>query len=329
MGQFLKRNEDVETKRTAVDGLCVDSNYIYYSYKLVGENTFFLRICGHDGTLVYNIPFKFYVRGIGKDDEGFLYVLCSDVNNSQVWKLDHNFNPVRKTCNNTSRHLGQPYAMLVTSNSVLVTTRAQKKICILDKDLDLCRYLSFQDLTPIGIVRFRNKYFFTTESAICVIEKGFVEEVEDIYPVIKIYATLKNGNLVTQNIKSGGGIKEIVVEKYEGVKTDYGVANFKSEDGIELRAICADDKYLYVTEKNENPNSDGGRVLCLDYRKGQLYLKHIYRNSCQECAPPNRCYPIVIAHHDSTIFFNQGRWESKFHLKKWNGTKIETVFDEL
>ena len=238
------------------------------------------------------------MRGIGKDNGGFLYVLCCDTTDSHVLKFDSTFTPVRRTCKNAAEHFGEPYGMLVTSEYVLVCARAKKKICILDKELNFHRFIKCND-APIGIAKIEDKYFFTTEAAICIIDQHDIDKVKE----------------------------RVKVENFECMMTENGGTEpFKSQ--IELRGICANEKYLYVTERD---TSVGGRVLCLEYHEGQLNLKSVYENTCQECTPPKRCCPIVIAHHNGTIIYSQGGWDRKFHLQKiiCNETESKTMIDEM
>ena len=104
----------------------VDDDYIYYSCtEEVPQNSLvkqtvierFLRKCDHKGNLIYSVYFKHFIRGIGMDNEGYLYVAT----NSKVIKLNKdNLKPVQRTHHESSKHLQDAYQLVVVPKYVLV-----------------------------------------------------------------------------------------------------------------------------------------------------------------------------------------------------------------
>ena len=261
---------------------------MYYSYiewltKNEGEK-WFLRKCEHNGNFVYDVSLPEFVRGIGEDKYGFLYFLCSGTN-SKVLKFDQELNPVRKTNRSCAEHFGVAYGILVTDEHVFVCARVNQKVCILDLDLNLQFCLKFDDINPIGITKFNDKYFITTTAVIGILD------------------------IDIENMK-------FRVKKCGKMKT--GLTTEQFQPGIELRGICSDNQYLYVTERDD---SNGGRILCLHYQENKLILNYSHRTSCQDCKS-NKCCPIVIVHHNGTIIYSQGGWKRKFHIRRlaYDGT---------
>ena len=252
----------------------------------------FLRKCEHNGTFVCDVSLPEFVRGIGKGDNGFLYVLCSG-NNSKVIKFDEELNPVRKTNRSCAEHFGVAYGILVTDEHVFVCAHVNQKVCILDLDLNLKYFLNLS-FNPIGITKLNDKYFVTNKAAIGILDI----DIEN---------------------------KKFRVKNCGEMKTGLTTKRFKP--GIALRGICSDNQYLYVTEKDEE---NGGRVLCLHYQENQFILKYVCRNSCQDCKS-NKCCPIVIVHHNDKIIYSQGSWGRKFHILRlaYDGTTAtsETIID--
>ena len=282
--EFLKQVKDVEgEKRSGVGGLCIDYNYVYYSW-VCNDKPFLCKI-RHNGKFVCKIPLPKFVRGIGKDIHGYLYILCSSTS-SKVLKFDNELNPVKKTSSQCGEYFGEAFGMLVTSEYVFVCAHVKQKICILDLDLTLHHLLEVE-FNPIGITKLHNKYFVATRGAIQVMDINFDE-------------------------------KNFKVKKYEKMKSDGKMDNFIPK--VELRGICADDNYLYVTERDE---SSGGRILCLDFDEKDFILKYFHKNCCADCTE-NKCCPIAIAHHNDMILYSQGSYAHKFHLLrlKYDGATV-------
>ena len=247
----------------------------------------FLRKCEHNGTFVCDVSLPEFVRGIGKGDNGFLYVLCSG-NNSKVIKFDEELNPVRKTNRSCAEHFGVAYGIMVTDEHVFVCARVYQKVCILDLNLNL-RYFLKLSFDPIGITKLNDKYFVTTRATIGILD------------------------IDIENMK-------FRVKNCRKMKT--GLINKRFKRGIALREICSDNQYLYVTEKDEK---NGGRILCLHYQENQLILNYFYPTSCQICQS-EKCCPIVIVHHNDKIIYSQGSYEGKFHILRlvYDGTKARS-----
>ena len=264
---------------------------MYYSL-IENQDKKFLRKCDHDGNFVYDVPLPEFVRGIGKDKNGFLYVLCSSTD-SKVFKFDEDLNPVRKTNIHCAEHFGVAYGILVTDEHVFVCARVYQKVCILDLNLNL-RYFLKLSFDPIGITKCNDKYFVTTRAAIGILDIDIEK-------------------------------KKFKVKKCEKMKTDLSTEQFKP--GIELRGICSDNQYLYVTERDD---SNGGRILCLNYQENKLILNYFYPTSCHVCQS-EECCPIVIVHHNGAIIYGQGSWKHKFHIRRlsYDGTTAtsDTIID--
>jgi hypothetical protein len=292
LSQFSIRREEVEVeKRSRVGGLSVDDKYMYYSFT-ENEDKTFLRKCEHNGTFIYDVSLPKIVRGIGKDNYGFLYVLCSD-NNSEVLKFDEELNPVRKTNIHCAEHCGEAYGILVTGEHVFVCARLSQKVCILDLDLNL-KYLLKLSFEPIGITKLNDEYFVTARAAIGILDLNF----DKMTFTVKICRKMKIGR-----------------------------TNKWFKPRIAFRGICSDNQYLYVTERDR---SNGGRVLCLHYQENQFILKYVCPNSCHVCQS-EKCCPIVIVHHNGTIIYSQGSWGRKFHILRlaYDGTtaKSEAIIE--
>ena len=274
-------NTEVE-KRSGVTGLCIDdNNTIYFSYtENEDAEKSFLRKCKDYRTFVYDVSLPHFVRGVGKDDHGNLYVLCSS-NKSKVIKLDKNLNPVRKTSSSCGKYFGVAFGILVTPAYVFVCARLSQKICILDLNLKLlyCLRVGFN---PIGITKLHSRYFVASRGVIGVMEINFEQ-------------------------------KKFQVKTYRNMKSDGGTECFKPN--VEFRGICADENYLYVTERDD---STGGRILCLEFDKKQFVLKYFYQTFCKDCKE-KKCCPIVITHHKGTIIYGQAKsWGGNFHLLRLN-----------
>jgi hypothetical protein len=152
----IRREDVVVEKRSGVGGLSVDDNYMYYSFTeslTEYEKKCFLRKCEHNGKFVYDVSLPEFVRGIGKDNYGFLYVLCSSTD-SKVLKFDEDLNPVRKTNRSCAEHFGVAYGILVTDEHVFVCVRGIGKdnygfLYVLCSSTD-SKVLKFdEDLNPV------------------------------------------------------------------------------------------------------------------------------------------------------------------------------------
>ena len=262
------------------------------SLKMRGKNGFCANVNTMGLLFAMYVSLPALVRGIGKND-CFLYVLCS-CTYSKVFQFDEELKPVRKTNEDSAKHFGEAYGILVSDEHVFVCARAKQKVCILDLKLNLQFCLKFDEINPIGITKFNDKYFVTTTAAIGILD------------------------LDIENMK-------FRVKRCGKMKTVLTTEQFKP--GIELRGICSDNQYLYVTERDE---SNGGRILCMHYQENKLILNYFHQTSCQDCKS-NKCCPIVIVHHDGTIIYGQGSWKHKFHIRRlsYDGTTAtsDTIID--
>ena len=85
---------------------------------------------------------------------------------------------------------------------------------------------------------------------------------------------------------------------------------------VNLRGICNNGLYLYVTEKGSN-----GQLLCLEFSedKDQLLFVDAENNCTKHCSPGScspGCSPVVVVHHEGNIYYSQGTRERKYHIIK-------------
>ena len=139
--------------------------------KLIHRATLRKITCEHEGELICSVYMERFIREIGLNQQGCIYVVCSD-SNSEVFKLNTDMKALQRTHNDTGEHLGLAYELLVTSDKVLACSQNQKKICILDYGLNLCYYLDL-GFDPCGITHFNGRYFVTARGKIGVIDINF------------------------------------------------------------------------------------------------------------------------------------------------------------
>ena len=264
------------------------------------EKHFTVLECTHSGRVIRGFSCPAFVRGIGKDNYGFIYILCSG-SNSRVIKLNSDFNSVGITSHMCCEYFGVSYGMLVTSDNILVTSYTKDLICVLDLNLNHQYNLRLSQ-SPYGIATLDNKYFVTYGAAIGVIDINFEEKT----------------------------CREKKVE-YIMMKKDGKREKFKAE--AVFREICVSDHYVFVTEVPRD--HVGGRLLCLQYneRRGHFTMvakqDDLTKNCSKNCS--DRCCPVVVAAHNNSIYYTQGSYGGMFHIVKANmsGTSIdsETLFD--
>ena len=158
--------------RTGIGGLWVENDCFYYSYIEKyenGKNRYFVQKIEHKTTT--EIECFELVRGIGKDNKSFIYVMCSG-STSQVLKFTKDLTPVAKTSDQCAQHFGELYGLLVTSEWVFVCANKNQKLCILDISLKLCHVLNLS-FNPIAIAQFHDQYFVTTKADIRIIDFNF------------------------------------------------------------------------------------------------------------------------------------------------------------
>ena len=301
-------------KRSGVAGILVDGQYIYYSCTEEGGHEpkkFILRKCDDKGRFICGVACPEFIRGIGTDNSGCVYVLCSG-SNSKVVKFDRDLQCLRKTHNDYYVNLGKPYGMLVTSDHVFVTSKENSMICIFDLYLNHQCNLKLSE-GPIGITALddnKSNIIVTFEAAIAVIDIDFDEKK---YRETKVKCMrMKNGNNET----------------------------FKAE--TILRGICVSNRYILVTEVT----TGDGRLLCLQYneKSGQLKMVAAQNNfsgncDCSQCCTNSdrteskrkRCNAIVVTSSNGAIYYSQGSNDEMFHIVRAtvNGTSIDSnkLFD--
>ena len=303
----------ITTTRSGVAGLYVDNQHIYYSLieitlckkRILPKNAngdeskkYIVRKCTYDGTVVAKYDrCGDFIRCIGQDDEGYIYVLCK---NSEVVKLDKNLNFVNKTNNDCVRYLRQAHGMLVLSENVLVASGFQN-ICVLDLNLEFCYSMRELNIVPIGFAKFQtNKFIVTAKSAIEIFEIDFHNRE------LKNQITLTNMSVGNESVP------------------------FNSN--YVLRGICtsSDEYIIYVTEM-DNPTNDGrngfhgGRLLCFQFADGKL--RHVcedkqFSDNCCENFSENEkpCGPVAVFYHDGKIYYSQGCFGKMFHIVKTTHT---------
>ena len=256
-----------------------------------------LQKCEHNGRYICGVSFPGFIRGIGMNNDDFIYVLCSGTN-STVVKVDRDLNPLQKSKN--SKYLSSSYGMLVTSDHVFATSFTAKTICILDLNLNHQFYLE-SSLHPYGIATDGSKYFVTFEAAIEVIDIHF----ED---------------------------KKYTSKKIECMRMANGkVEHFKAE--IKLRGICVSNHYIFVTEGKKRGGVGGRRLLCLQYKEGGMLemvaAQDTFNNCNKDCL--EECCPVVVVPHGNCVYYTQGSYNKPFHIIRvtMEGTSIVSsiVFD--
>ena len=291
-------------ERSGVGAILVDGEFVYYSCTEEEDGhepkKFILRKCDDKGRFICGVSCPEFIRGIGMDNSGCVYVLCSG-SNSKVVKFDRDLQCLRKTHNDYYVIFGKPYGMLVTSDHVFVTSKEKSRICIFDLDLNYQCNLKLSE-GPIGITALDNKYIVTFEAAIGVIDINFDENK---YRERKLKCVrMKNGK------------------------------NKKFRAGYILRAICVCDQYIFVTEVHDaaDGHAADGRLLCLQYieRSGLEMVdaqSQCCTNNCSTESKGKRCNAIVVTSYNGAIYYSEGSYGERFHIAKKNicGNKLFDV----
>ena len=271
-------------------GLYVDDSYIYYSCTEEYEDEtkeYAVRKCKYDGTVVDSHICDCFVRGIGLDHDGNVYILCSQAD-PYVVQLNKNFRDIMNTTERKhAKHFSDPKGMIVTSEFVLVSS--SDKICVFD--LLLKFYHKFKPTSiedPIAIATFQTHYIVTGKSAI---------EIIDI--------DLKNRK-VNREIP------------FKSMHQDDEIIPF--DPNIRLRGICAIGNYIYVTQvdKSGKDNVSGLPIMCLEFDGQRLkYVcddTNISRHCTNKCT--EECGSVVIFCHNKTLYYGQGSFDELFHIVK-------------
>ena len=246
--------------------LYVDEHFYYSTYERDGnEKRYTLQKCYKDnGVKIVTVVGFDHVRGISRDESDNIYVV--DSVNSRVLKFDSDLTPLLKTCT-TAKIFQEPYGIVVTDEYIIVCGHDENRITIFHHNLDVyCHKKTPKNLTkPTDITVLNGIYFVTAYAAIAAITIDFDAQT---FEAVKIKGVYYN-------------------------KT------FRPFSEAELRGICADGQYLYVTQLNS-------ALLCLKYDRKSKKLYFI---------SSIRCSPITVAHHNGTIYFSRTT-KDDFHIAK-------------
>ena len=245
----------------------MENEFVYYSSCETFANgapaQYILHKCYKKGKNITTIVGFHHIRGIERDASSNTYVV--DSLNSRILKFDSEFNLIYKTCS-----ISEPFGILVRNNRVYICDNRKNKITILNDSLDLCFDIKRTDLLidPTDITELDGTLFVTTYTAIVAIDVDFDTKS---FEARKIKKMVKDGKMESFN-----------------------------EDN-ELRGICADSEYLYVTESK-------GRLLRLKYDResGQLNFTGELKD----------CSPVVVACHNEVIYFSRIAQDGRCYISK-------------
>ena len=265
-----------------------------------------MRRCKYDGTVVNCYRCDCFVRGIGSDSDGNIYILCSRAD-PYLLKLNKNFRKIKRTENQYSRHFSEAKGMIVTSGFVLITSEKYNQICVFNLQLDFQYNLKLTSIQgPIAISTFQNRYIVTGKGAIAIFDINFEN-------------------------------KEVQGETlFENMHQDNKSVKF--DPHIRFRGICAIENYIYVTQLDISgeENIPGLPIMCLEFEGETLNYVGKGNNIKTHCTVKctEKCGSIVIFCHNETIFYSQGSHGEFYHIVKATHNPrepIETtkVFDVL
>ena len=281
--------------KTGVGAICVDDDFIYYSTYETCEN----------GSLMY--PLKKYnqkekenmptcvvgfdrIRGIAKDKENNIYVV--DSLKWRVVKFDSDLNPEQKTCPvSTNSEGNQAYPHLLQEPYGILVTDKYVFVCA-SKENSI--YIFHPNLNLLFEIK--NDDMLLNQTDITMLNGKYFVTTHSAIVVFNI-----NFENETYNAHRINGMH------YNG----HPFEMFSKEK--KLRGICSDNKHLYVAETN-------GRLLLLDYNETKKQL---------HCIDSIQCSPIVVAHHNGTVYFCQKDKDGKFFIAKVianYGTDYEDIF---
>jgi hypothetical protein len=247
----------------------VEDEFIIYSCTKEPEDSYtkeyIIRKCGRDGKFVFAVHGFSPVRGIGRDAKGNYYVV--DSVNSRVLKFDEEFNPMLRTSDKCDTILNDSFGILVETSYIFVCAKRKKEICIFNHGLDLLYKINGIGFSPIDIAKIGKDYFVSTNSAILLIDLDIDKKSVENFHAFKCF--------------SNGSNTEVF------------------EPNLELRGICAIDRYLYVSEQHKN-----GRLMCLEFTGKELR----YIDAIQKCAPN------AVSHHNGKIYYSEGVFNGKFYI---------------
>ena len=272
----------------------MEQETIYYTCKeyydeINGEYKFVLRKCSiNDGKLDFYISgFHGNIRGIARDSSDGSYYVVDSSSDNRVLKFDKDWNPLRKSHREGSRLLYEPSGIVVDKGNIFVFSK--DKICILDTTLKIFHVLKLplRSIKCIGITKFEEKYFITTENAIIVIS---INELNF------------EGQLFEHVIMPDGKIEKLT----------------------NLRAICSSEKYLYAT-KIGNGGCLLCLEYCRDNLKC-VHTENKCTQFCStKHQNPADCSPVALAYHDGKVYYSQGCTEGKYYVVQLtHGETIES-----
>ena len=200
------------------------------------------------------------------------YFYVVDKGRERVLKCDGDWNIERKT---DSNFLNDSYGIHVDENNVFVCSAMDNGVHVLDLELNPLFFIPDIE-KPMDITLFEGLYFVTSRQQ-------------------------RSGAIVILDI-------DFCNQKYtSALITNAGGYHF----GERIRGICANDEYLYVTERGHPHHpQQGGRILCLKYKKipFPLSLWHKYELRCVSVFTPqeNPHLPIDIAcdSDNNTIYYS-------------------------
>ena len=213
-------------------------------------------------------------------------------------KLNRNLGFVKGTSDDRGKDFGEAFGMLVTSDNVLVYSKRNKIICVLDLNLEPCFNFKLE-FGPIGIAKFKNNYVVTAKAAIGLIDVDFEKRG------LKVFGSMIKGE-----------------------------DSVPFKPNIVFRGVCCSDEYIYVTREAEN-DGPGLPMLCLQFDEKEHKLNYVcevtdFSTNCDE--KNEKCGPVIPFYHNNTMFYSQGSFGIKFHIIKAThnpGEPIESnkIFD--
>ena len=244
--------------------------------------------CRHDGTIINSHPCDCFVRGIGLDNDGNIYILCSRAD-PFVLKLNKKFEIVKQTERKYAEYFSEAKGMIVTSEFVLVAADKFDRICVFDLHLVLKYNLKLRSIKgPIAIATFQNRYIVTTKGSIGIFDIDFQNEKVENETVF---------NFMHQDDQ----------------KIDF-------DPDIILRGICTIDNNIYVTQIDisEEENVCGLPIMCLRFNGERInYVcedTNISKHCTYECTA--KCTSVVIFCHNKTLYYSQGSYDELYHIVK-------------
>ena len=251
----------------------------------------------HDGSTIKSHPCDCFVRGVGLDNDGNIYILCSQAD-AYVLKLSKSFEIVKQTEWKCSKYFSEAKGMIVTSEFVLVPADKYDRICVFDLQLNFQYNLKLSSIKgPISIATFQNRYIVTTKGSVGIFDIDFEnKKVEDE----NVFNFMCRDN------------QRIDFDPY-----------------IELRGICTIDNNIYVTQIDISgkENVYGLPIMCLKFDGKRLNYVCEETNISRHCTDKcnEKCGSVVIFCHNKTLFYSQGSFDELFHIVKATHNPEEAI----